>query len=123
LDEFRIPRTKGKATSGRYRKEGASSREDPMSQLYLPVEHTEADLVLAGQIAESIDSAELYVTWTPEHGHAAPEVSAELRQPAPTWRSLFVQAIRELWAALRNREPAPGARATRQPTGQPEAAA
>ena len=36
-----------------------------MSQLYLPVAHTEADLVLAGQIAERIDSAELYVTWTP----------------------------------------------------------
>jgi hypothetical protein len=27
-----------------------------MAQLYLPVEHTEADLVLAGQIAERIDS-------------------------------------------------------------------
>ena len=50
-----------------------------MAQLYLPVEHTEADLVLAGQIAESIDSAELYVTWTPDHGHSAPQVSAELR--------------------------------------------
>jgi hypothetical protein len=94
-----------------------------MSQLYLPVEHTEADLVLAGQIAESIDSAELYVTWTPEHGHSAPEVSAELREPALRRRSLFVQAIRELWAALRNREPAQGARAASRPAGQPEAAA
>ena len=51
-----------------------------MAQLYLPAAHTEADLVLAGQIAESIDSAELYVTWTPEHGQAVPEVSAELRR-------------------------------------------
>jgi hypothetical protein len=78
-----------------------------MAQLYLPVEHTEADLVLAGQIAESIDSAELYVTWTPDHGHSAPQVSAELREADPSWPSLILQAIRELWAALRGREPAP----------------
>ena len=50
-----------------------------MAQLYLPVAHTEADLVLAGQIAERIDSAELYVSWTPEHGRAVPELMAELR--------------------------------------------
>jgi hypothetical protein len=80
-----------------------------MAQLYLPVEHTEADLVLAGQIAESIDSAELYVTWTPGVGHSVPEVSAELRDHVPGWPSLIVQAIREIWAALRKREPAPGA--------------
>ena len=80
-----------------------------MAQLYLPVEHTEADLVLAGQIAESIDSAELYVTWTPGQGHSAPEVFAELREHVPSWPALIVQAIREIWAALRNREPAPRA--------------
>ena len=38
----------------------------------------DADLVLAGQIAESIDSAELYVVWTAEHGQSTPEVVAEL---------------------------------------------
>jgi len=79
-----------------------------MSQLYLPAAHTEADLVLAGQIAETIDSCELYVTWTAEHGQAAPEVVAELRAPALSWPALVVQAIRELWAALRN-QPVPGA--------------
>jgi hypothetical protein len=94
-----------------------------MAQLYLPAEHTDADLVLAGQIAETIDSAELYVTWTPEHGQSAPEVSAELRENPPHWPALILQAIRELWAALRNREPAPGAGTTRHPAGQPEAAA
>jgi hypothetical protein len=94
-----------------------------MAQLYLPLEHTEADLVLAGQVAESIDSAELYVTWTPEHGHSAPEVSAELVETSPSWPSLLLQAIRELWAALRNREPAPAATAPRHPSGQPGAAA
>jgi len=94
-----------------------------MAQLYLPVEHTEADLVLAGQIAETIDSAELYVTWTPEHGQSAPEAVAELRETAPRLTFLFLQALRELWAALRSREPAPGASAPQHPAGQPEAAA
>jgi hypothetical protein len=94
-----------------------------MAQLYLPLEHTEADLVLAGLIAESIDSAELYVTWTPGHGQSAPEISAELRATQPSWPSLLFQAMRELWAALRNREPAPAARAPRHPSGQPGAAA
>ena len=94
-----------------------------MAQLYLPLEHTEADLVLAGQIAESIESAELYVTWTQEHGQSVPEVSAELVQTSPSWPSLLFQAIREMWAALRNREPAPAAAATIHPSGQPGAAA
>jgi hypothetical protein len=78
-----------------------------MAQLYLPVEHTEADLVLAGQIAERIDSAELYVTWTPELGAVAPEVVAELREPLPSWTDtlgLVFQAVRELWSALLNRD-------------------
>jgi len=55
-----------------------------MSQLYLPAEHTDADLILAGLVAQRVDSAELYVAWTPEHGQASPEVAAMLRDPAPT---------------------------------------
>jgi hypothetical protein len=90
-----------------------------MAQLYLPADHTEADLVLAGRIAQEIDSAELYVTWTPEHGAAVPEVAAELRDHAPSWPALLLQAIRELWAALRNREPIPPEPAPRQRVGQP----
>ena len=81
-----------------------------MPQLYLPAEHTEADLVLAGQIAELVDSAELYVAWTPEHGQSVPEVVAELRDSPPTFGgtlSLLFQAARELWAVLRGREPSP----------------
>ena len=83
------------------------------AHLYLPMEHTDADLILAGQVAESIDSAELYVVWTAEHGHAAPEVVAELRTAAPSGPRAFFQALRELWAALRYK-PAPGPRATRR---------
>jgi hypothetical protein len=94
-----------------------------MAQLYLPAEHTDTDLVLASQIAESIDSAELYVVWTAEHGHAAPEVVAELRLPATNFPSLFFQALRELWAAMRHK-PAPGPRAPRRSgTERREAAA
>jgi hypothetical protein len=78
-----------------------------MSQLYLPAEHTEADLVLAGQLAERIESAELYVAWTPEHGQAAPEVCALLREPLAHWTdtlALVFQAVRELWTALLSRD-------------------
>jgi hypothetical protein len=75
-----------------------------MAQLYLPLAHTDADLVLAGQIAEVIDSAELYVTWTPAEGRAVPEVVAELRAAAPSWTSavgLVFAAVREIIAAFR----------------------
>jgi hypothetical protein len=92
------------------------------AHLYLPMEHTDADLVLAGRIAESIDSAELYVVWTPEHGQVTPEVVAELRDTAPSLPALIFQAIRELWAAMRH-QPAPGPRAPRRTAERRGAAA
>ena len=82
-----------------------------MAQLYLPVAHTEADLVLAGQIAERIDSAELYVAWSSEEGPALPEVVAELRAPEPHWSdtlALVFQAMKELVAAIFTRGPQHG---------------
>jgi len=83
-----------------------------MAQLYLPAEHTDTDLVLAGQIAERIDSAELYVAWTPEHGTVAPAIAAELCEslpPSTGTLALVLQAMRELWSALLSRDyrPAP----------------
>jgi hypothetical protein len=95
-----------------------------MAQLYLPLEHTDADLVLAGQIAETIDSAELYVTWTPGAGRAIPEVLAELRTAPLTFietLGLLVEAVRELWGALRGRQPQRPALqpASGQPAEQP----
>ena len=80
-----------------------------MPQLYLPAEHTDADLILAGQIAQRVDSAELYVAWTPEHGQASPEVAAMLRDPAPTFGhslAILAVAIGELVKALFRRVPA-----------------
>jgi hypothetical protein len=98
-----------------------------MAQLYLPVAHTEADLVLAGQIAELIDSAELYVTWTPQQGHAVPEVVAELRAATPTLSgavALLFAAARELFDALRGRQPQRPALppASERPAEQPKPA-
>jgi hypothetical protein len=93
-----------------------------MAQLYLPAAHTEADLVLAGQIAESIESCELYVTWTPELGTVVPEVVAELREETPGWPAILFQALRELWAAFRGR-PMPATHVPAQPAAPREAAA
>jgi len=98
-----------------------------MAQLYLPVAHTEADLVLAGQIAELIDSAELYVAWTPRSGRAIPEVVAELRAAVPRWTgtlALVFEAVRELWTLVLGRTPQPQAlpAAVEQPA-QPKPAA
>ena len=35
-----------------------------MPHLYLPRDHTDADLVLAADVAAAVSSADLYVTWT-----------------------------------------------------------
>jgi hypothetical protein len=49
-----------------------------MRHVYLPVEHTAADLVLAGQVAEVLESGSLYITWSPR-GYELPEVEAAVR--------------------------------------------
>ncbi len=90
-----------------------------MAQLYLPAEHDEADLVLAGLIAELVDSAELYVTWTAAQGPATPAIPAVLREPPVRRGTLLMRALRELWAALRNRPPQDPAAPPRA-SGQPE---
>jgi hypothetical protein len=77
-----------------------------MPQLHLPADHADADLALAIEIADRLDSAELHVTWTPTSGHAAPEVPAVTREPQPHWTETLDQlllAARELWSALTGR--------------------
>jgi hypothetical protein len=50
-----------------------------MPHLHLPTDHTDADLVLAANLAEIVGSEELYVAWTHESGAGAvPEVDAVL---------------------------------------------
>jgi hypothetical protein len=77
-----------------------------MPHLYLPSEHSDADLVLAADVAEAVSSADLYVAWTHEAGPGgAPEVEAIVREPAPAraanpFADLFaamVQGVVALW--------------------------
>ncbi len=55
-----------------------------MRSVYLPVEHSESDLVLAGQLADMLESTALYVTWGPQ-GYEQPQVETVVRvvDPAP----------------------------------------
>ena len=55
-----------------------------MPHLHLPIDHTDADLVLAANLAEIVGSEDLYVSWTHESGPGAvPEVEAVLRDEHP----------------------------------------
>src|SRR3978361_707019 len=62
------------------------TRETPaMSYLHLPAEHSEADLVLAANLADFVGSEDLYVAWTHRDGAGAvPEVEAILRDERPS---------------------------------------
>jgi len=50
-----------------------------MPHLHLPADHTDADLVLAANLADIVGSEDLYVAWSHESGAGAvPEVDAVL---------------------------------------------
>ena len=42
-----------------------------MPHLHLPIDHTDADLVLAANLAEIVGSEDLYVAWSHETGAGA----------------------------------------------------
>ena len=44
-----------------------------MRHVYLPIEHSDDDLALAGQVAECLESRSLYVTWSPD-GYRPPDL-------------------------------------------------
>src|SRR3954468_14145627 len=79
-----------------------------MPHLYLPTDHTDADLVLAADVAAAVSSADLYVSWTIDAGAGAPEVEAVVcdESPAPPpnpFAELFValfQGVAALWRSL-----------------------
>jgi len=80
-----------------------------MPHVILPAEHTYADLILAAHVAEAVDSAELFVAWTPQSGPAIPEIEAELREPLNPLAeafALFGRGLAELWRAITGRRPA-----------------
>ena len=99
-----------------------------MPHLYLPTEHTDADLVLAADVAAAVSSADLYVSWTLDSGSGAPEVEAVVREERPVQEAnpfaelmiALFQGVAALWRTLTGppaqRLPAtPVAGATREP--------
>jgi hypothetical protein len=100
-----------------------------MPHLYLPTDHTDADLVLAADVAAAVSSADLYVTWTIEAGAGTPEIEAVVRDECPAaepvnpFADLVValfQGIAQAWRALTGPpaqpiEPAPVKGALREP--------
>jgi hypothetical protein len=56
-----------------------------MPHLHLPAEHSDADLMLAANLADIVGSEDLYVTWTHDTGPGAvPEIEAILRDERPS---------------------------------------
>jgi hypothetical protein len=93
-----------------------------MPHLHLPAEHSDADLVLAANLADIVGSEDLYVTWTHEAGPGAvPEVEAVLRDDRPSafvaLAGAFLAGLGSLVRALFTAAaPVPAAPAPRQVT-------
>ena len=96
-----------------------------MPHLYLPNDHTDADLVLATDVAAAVSSADLYVTWTLDAGAGAPEVEAVVREeqdaaPVNAFAELFValmQGVVAIWTHLTGPPPQQAAH-PRMPEGR-----
>lgn len=74
-----------------------------MPHLYLPTDHTDADLVLAADVAAAVASADLYVTWTIDAGAGAPEVEAVVREeqvPATGLLATLGRLFTVAWRAI-----------------------
>ena len=80
-----------------------------MPHLHLPTDHTDADLVLAANLAEIVGSEDLYVTWSHETGPGAiPEVEAVVREqrlssPLAGVVTALAAACGAFWRALLGR--------------------
>jgi hypothetical protein len=85
-----------------------------MPHLHLPSDHTDADLVLAANLADIVGSEDLYVSWSHESGPGAvPQVDAvlvESHRPGLFAEivGLFTAGCAAFWRALAGRpvEPA-----------------
>ena len=73
-----------------------------MPHLHLPADHTDADLVLAANLAEIVGSEDLYVAWSHETGAGAiPEVEAVVREHGPSGPlAALVAGFTAFWRAL-----------------------
>jgi hypothetical protein len=87
-----------------------------MAHLHLPEDHTDTDLILAGQVAASMRSGELYIAWTHSGGAGAqPAVAARLREPvsgAAELVEILFDLAADLWRAFTRTGAPAGARAT-----------
>ena len=81
-----------------------------MPHLHLPIDHTDADVVLAANLAEIVGSEDLYVAWSHESGPGAiPEVEAVLREerlssPLIEVVTALAAACAAFWRALVGRQ-------------------
>jgi hypothetical protein len=102
-----------------------------MPHLHLPIDHTDADLVLAANLADIVGSEDLYVTWSYETGPGAiPEVDAVLVEQRPLsplaeFAAALAAGFAGMWRALLGRPrhsavqsapPADPARRTAEPS-------
>jgi hypothetical protein len=83
-----------------------------MPHLHLPVDHSDADIVLAATVAEVVGSDDLFIAWTHHSGPGAiPEIEAYVRDerpgPVPRLMTRLTRAVRAFWQDLRDTEPLP----------------
>jgi predicted naringenin-chalcone synthase len=79
-----------------------------MPHLHLPTDHTDADLVLAANLADIVGSEDLYVAWSQETGAGVPEIEAYVSEEPPlspfAERLLaFAAGCAAIWRALTGR--------------------
>ena len=83
-----------------------------MPHLHLPIDHTDADLVLAANLAEVVGSEDLYVAWSFEAGPGAiPEVEAVVRDhhSGGGFFGALAAGVAAFWRALLGRSAGSGA--------------
>src|SRR5256885_17118386 len=76
-----------------------------MPHLHLPADHSDADIVLAANVAATVGSEDLYVAWTHDTGAGAvPEIEAVLRESRPSaiaWLARGIaNGLRAAWHGL-----------------------
>ena len=71
-----------------------------MPHVYMPSAHSDADVLLAGRIAEAVDSAELFVAWTAEAGTVFAPEAPHAAPAAPAPMNPFAQALAEVIVAF-----------------------
>jgi hypothetical protein len=79
-----------------------------MPHLHLPTDHTDADLVLAANLADIVGSEDLYVAWTKDTGAGVPEIEAYMSDEpvANPFAEVFVSLMAgcvAFWRALTGR--------------------